>query len=217
MKFVLVACEESQTVCKAFRSRGFAAFSCDVVPCSGGHPEWHVMQDCLTILDGGAFTTCDGKKYFVPRWDLIIAHPPCTYLTKAGNALFSIKRYSDKTIAKRSLLRLDAARFFLEFINADCDHIAIENPVGVMSSIFHPANQVISPYMFASGADDIENYQKKMTCLWLIGLPILYTNSLAVPDLPSWAEHVHGHQRRSKTFPGVAAAMALQWGDYINV
>ena len=130
---VLIACEESQTVCKAFRERGFQAYSCDIELCSGGHPEWHIEDDVIDYLDEG--------------WDLIIAHPPCTYLTVTGNRWFNEEVYGDKA-KQRKLDREDAVQFFMQIVNADCPHIAIENPIGIMSTRYRKPDQIIEPWMF---------------------------------------------------------------------
>ena len=203
---VLVACEESQAVCKEFRKLGHEAYSCDIVPCSGGHPEWHLQQDVLPLLK--------------EKWDLIIAFPPCTYLTVTGNRWFNVDRYGEKAI-QRHKDRKDAIDFFMAFANADCDKIAIENPVGIMSSEWRKPNQIINPWQFGDA------FEKK-TCLWLKGLPELKpTNIVEIPprkkfdsgkSMPSWyaeAWHLPKEERaklRSKTFPGIAKAMAEQWG-----
>ena len=203
---VLVACEESQAVCKAFRENGHEAYSCDIVPCSGGHPEWHLQQDVLPLLK--------------EKWDMIIAFPPCTYLTVTGNRWFNIDRYGEKAI-QRHKDRKDAIDFFMTFANADCEKIAIENPVGIMSSEWRKPNQIINPWQFGDA------FEKK-TCLWLKGLPELKpTNIVEIPprkrfdsgkSMPSWyaeAWHLPKEERaklRSKTFPGIARAMAEQWG-----
>ena len=199
---VLVACEESQAVCKAFREKGHEAYSCDIVPCSGGHPEWHLQQDVLPLLK--------------EKWDMIIAFPPCTYLTVTGNRWFNIDRYGEKAI-QRHKERKDAIDFFMAFANADCEKIAIENPVGIMSSEWRKPNQIINPWQFGDA------FEKK-TCLWLKGLPELKpTNIVEIPprkrfdsgkSMPSWyaeAWHLPKEERaklRSKTFPGIAIAMA---------
>ena len=204
---VLVACEESQRVCIAFRERGHNAFSCDIVDCSGGHPEWHLQQDVLPLLK--------------EKWDMIIAFPPCTYLTVTGNRWFNIDRYGEKAI-QRHKERKDAIDFFMAFANADCEKIAIENPVGIMSSEWRKPNQIINPWQFGDA------FEKK-TCLWLKGLPELKpTNIVEIPprkrfdsgkSMPSWyaeAWHLPKEERaklRSKTFPGIARAMAEQWGN----
>lgn len=204
---VLVACEESQAVCKEFRKLGHEAYSCDIVPCSGGHPEWHLQQDVLPLLK--------------EKWDMIIAFPPCTYLTVTGNRWFNIDRYGEKAI-QRHKDRKDAIDFFMAFANADCEKIAIENPVGIMSSEWRKPNQIINPWQFGDA------FEKK-TCLWLKGLPELTpTNIVEIPprkkfdsgkSIPSWyaeAWHLPKEERaklRSKTFPGIARAMAEQWGN----
>ena len=128
---VLVACEESQEVCKAFRSKGHRAFSCDIQPCSGGHPEWHIQGDVLPYLNGDLyFFTTDGEIHMINgKWDLIIAHPPCTYLTVSGNAYFNEEKYGDKA-RDRKIRRVEAAEFFMRFVEAECPKVAIENPVG---------------------------------------------------------------------------------------
>ena len=226
---VLIACEESQTVCKAFRARGHEAYSCDIQECSGGHPEWHIHGDVLRVLNGhGVFRTMDGKLHGIDgSWDLIIAHPPCTYLTVAGNRHFSVERYGMKAI-ERMELRRDAVSFFMEFVNADCDHIAIENPVGVMSSVYRKPDQIIQPFQFG-------NPVSKKTCLWLKNLPFLVPTNIVEPEQihskgksggysgPSWIVKdengkilPYGDPRvkkaRSKTYTGIAEAMAEQWG-----
>ena len=204
---VLVACEESQAVCKEFRKLGHEAYSCDIVPCSGGHSEWHLQQDVLPLLK--------------EKWDMIIAFPPCTYLTVTGNRWFNIDKYGEKAI-QRHKDRKDAIDFFMAFANADCEKIAIENPVGIMSSEWRKPNQIINPWQFGDA------FEKK-TCLWLKGLPELTpTNIVEIPprkrfdsgkSMPSWyaeAWHLPKEERaklRSKTFPGIARAMAEQWGN----
>lgn len=203
---ILLACEESQAVTKEFRKLGHEAFSCDILPCSGGHPEWHLQQDVTELLK--------------QEWDMIIAFPPCTYLTVTGNRWFNIERYGDKAI-KRHADRKEAIEFFMMFANAKCDRIAIENPVGVISSEWRKPDQIINPYQFGDA------FEKK-TCLWLKGLPILLPTKIVQPPKrtqfksgkshPSWyadALKLPKEQRtkiRSKTFPGIAKAMANQWG-----
>ena len=218
---VLVACEESQAVTKQLRRLGHEAFSCDIEQCSGGHPEWHIMCDVLPLLNGDcAFNTMDGENHYISgRWDMIIAFPPCTYLTVTGNRWFNIDRYGEKAI-QRHKDRKDAVDFFMAFANADCERIAIENPVGIMSSEWRKPNQIINPWQFGDA------FEKK-TCLWLKGLPELTpTNIVEIPprkkfdsekSMPSWyaeAWHLPKEERaklRSKTFPGIAKAMAEQW------
>ena len=233
---VLVACEESQRVCTAFRERGHEAFACDIVECSGGHPEWHIQGDVIPLLNGHCeFTLQNGQTdRQKDRWDLIIAHPPCTYLSNVATRQYSLKCCSPEKVIARWEERARAAVFFMRFVGADCERIAIENPVGFMNSAYRKANQIIHPYYFAEGTDDKENYFEKRTCLWLKGLPPL----LKTADLPKpepmyickgekskgkaihWCEgmrNITGGQperakARSKTFPGIAKAMAEQWG-----
>lgn len=121
---VLIACEESQEVCKVFRALGHEAYSCDIQEPSGGHPEWHILGDAIHVMQGGQVTTMDGQTHDIGRWGLIIAFPPCTYLTVTGNRWFNVERYGEKAI-QRKKCREDAIRFFMEFVNADCDKIAI--------------------------------------------------------------------------------------------
>ena len=223
---VLVACEESQRVCKAFREKGHEAYSCDIIECSGGHPEWHIQGDVLPLLNGNSqFWTRDKdgrgvSMHYVGKWDLIIAHPPCTYLTVTGNRWFNVERYGEKAL-KRISDRERAAEFFLEIANADCGKIVIENPIGFMSTFWRKPDQIIQPYMFGDA------YEKK-TCLWLKGVPpLMPTNEVKPPErkrfesgktMPEWYAnlwHLSAEERakeRSKTFPGIAKAMADQWG-----
>ena len=218
---VLIACEESQAVCKAFRERGHEAYSCDIQEPSGGHPEWHIMQDVIPLMNGRcSFKTMDGVEHSIDgKWDLIIAHPPCTYLTLAGNKWFK-PEFADR-FPSRQKQRKEAVDFFMAIANADCDRIAIENPVGVMSSQWRKPDQYIEPYMFGDP-------EKKKTGLWLKGLPLLKPTSIVEPVIihcKSGANEPRWHMEtmklppnerakaRSKTFPGIAAAMASQWSD----
>lgn len=219
---VLIACEESQRVCIAFRAKGHNAFSCDIIDCSGGHSEWHIKQDVLPLLNGRReFTTCDGKLHIISgKWDLIIAHPPCTFLTVTGNRWFNIERYGEKAV-QRQKKRDEAAGFFMEIANADCAKICIENPVGYMSSFYKKPTQIIQPYWFGDP-------ERKATCLWLKGLGNLNPTKIVKPNLiyyktrkgtdPMWhysTMKLPAEQRakeRSKTFLGIAQAMAEQWG-----
>lgn len=218
---ILVACEESQAVTKELRCLGHEAYSCDIIECSGGHPEWHIRQDVLPLLNGFCeFNTDDGAEHSIDgKWDMIIAFPPCTYLTVTGNRWFNVERYGEKAV-QRQKDREDAINFFMAFANADCERIAIENPIGIMSSTWRKPNQIINPYEFG------DPFEKK-TCLWLKGLPELKeTNVVEVPprkrfdsgkSMPTWyaeAWHLPKEERaklRSKTFPGIAKAMAEQW------
>ena len=219
---VLVACEESQEVCQAFRALGHEAYSCDIQEPSGGHPEWHILGDALKAIEGGHIVTMDGRAHDVGKWELLIAHPPCTYLTVTGHRWFDIERYGQAAI-KRHANRREAAKFFFEFVLADCPRIAIENPIGYMNTAYRKPDQIIHPYMFG------DPFEKK-TCLWLKGLPLLEsTNAVEPPErkafasgktMPAWyaeAWRLPPAERakvRSKTFPGIAKAMAEQWGIY---
>lgn len=217
---VLVACEESQAVCKAFRDRGHEAYSCDIQECSGGHPEWHICGDCLKVIMGGVFFTQDGGTHTIEKWDLLIAHPPCTYLTVTGNAWFNEAKYGEKA-RQRQKERYAAIVFFMRLALANVPRVAIENPIGIMNSAYEKPQQIIQPYMFG------DPYEKK-TALWLKGLaPLKPTNVVKPPErvrfdsgksMPAWyadAWHLPKKERakiRSKTFPGIANAMAEQWG-----
>lgn len=208
---VLLACEESQAVCVEFRKRGHEAFSCDILPCSGGYPEWHIQNDVLEVIKQDS-------------WDLMIAFPPCTHLAVSGAAWFEQKRKDGR--------QQQGVDFFMQIVNSGIKKIAIENPVGIMSQIYRKPDQIIHPYYFGDP-------YSKATCLWLKNLPKLYHCS--TPDLfTSEVTHTHkgefvewvakdgktkrmakwyndarsgdhGH-KRSKTFPGIAKAMAEQWG-----
>ena len=222
---VLVACEESQAVCKEFRALGHEAYSCDIEQCSGGHPEWHIQEDVSRLVNGNCFfRTSDGTRHNITgKWDIIIAFPPCTYLTVTGNRWFNVDKYGEKAL-KRIEDREKAIEFFMFFVNADCPRIAIENPVGVMSTRFRRPDQIINPFEFG------EPYEKR-TCLWLINLPLLQaTDIVKVPPrsvfdsgktMPAWYADLWGLSKderakmRSKTFPGIAKAMAEQWGGLV--
>lgn len=222
---VLVACEESQRVCTAFRELGHEAYSADIQEPSGGHPEWHIHGDCLKILHGGEFHTMNGELHNVDKWDLIIAHPPCTYLSKAG-ACRLYKVINGKTYIERERFEkgLDAKDFFLEFYNAECAHIVVENPIP--SAVFRmpPYSQTIQPYEHG------EPYSKK-TCLWLKGLPKLEPTKLLSEYKPyiscntsvnkgnkdkSGVSRAGGAAKvRAKTFEGIAKALAEQYSAAI--
>lgn len=172
------------------------------------------------------FETEDGSAHNVDKWNLIIAHPPCTYLSNAATRSHSLKGATLEQINARTAKRIQAQEFFMKFANADCEKVAIENPVGVMNTVYRKPDQIIEPYQFAESVDDKENYVTKRTCLWLKGLNELKRNDLPKPDNaklygrhPSgkarcWEEMVKGDRAtvRSKTFPGIAKAMAEQWG-----
>ena len=218
---VLIACEESQAVCKEFRARGHEAYSCDIISCSGGHPEWHIQGDALRVIDGNtSFVTEDGISHRIDgEWDLLIAHPPCTYLTVSGNRWFDVSKYGAKAL-QRQKDRREAAEFFMAFVNAKCQRIAIENPIGVMSTYYKKPDQVVHPYWFGDP-------ERKATCLWLKGLPALVPTNMVEPvvitckngktDSP-WHMNTLGlpaeerRKLRSKTFPGLAKAIVEQLG-----
>lgn len=210
---VLVACEESGRVTAEFRRMGHEAYSCDILPTSGNHPEWHIQGDVLPLLK--------------EKWDMIIAFPLCTYLTYAGNRHYSLKCSTPEKISARKKARSEAYKFFMMFANANCKKIAIENPLGYMNKHYRKPDQIIQPYMFGDPVS-------KRTCLWLKGLPKLYPTKLLPKPEPmyicqgekckgkriGWCEGLRAGpggqeeraKQRSKTFPGIARAMAEQWG-----
>ena len=199
---VLVACEESQRVCTAFREKGHNAFSCDILRCSGGNPEWHIVGDVLPLLNGRCqFNTSYGARhYIVDKWDLIIAFPPCTHLAVSGARYFEQKRKDGR--------QQQGIDFFMEFTKADCEKIAIENPIGIMSTHYRKPDQIIQPWMFGHG-------ETKATCLWLKNLPKLEPTNIVdgreqrVWRMPPGPERA---KERSKTYDGIAKAMADTWG-----
>ena len=216
---VLVACEESQAVCKEFRRLGHRAFSCDLQPAMiYDHLEWHIMDDALSVINGNCtFFTMDGKEHTQEgKWDLLIAHPPCTYLTCAGAANIP----KDPSRIEKGF---EAKEFFMQFINADCDRIAVENPVPMARFEMPKYTQIIHPYEFGHRV-------AKRTCLWLKNIPPLKpTQIIQLTDddfspvryykglkkrESKWYNH-GGSKWRSKTFPGIAQAMAEQWSKYI--
>lgn len=219
---VLVACEESQRVCIEFRKRGHEAYSCDIQDCSGEHPEWHIKDDVLGILNGNCgFMTTDGKIHsVVGKWDLIIAHPPCTRLCNSGQRwlYWGSEEYREKKRKEQK----EAIEFFMQFVNADCERIAIENPSGIMSTNYRKPDCIYNPYDF-EGETECKN-----TCLWLKGLPPLKpTRSIPLPKEERtqgiWKGHFNGKiyawnspecaRLRSQTPVGVGKAMAEQWSD----
>ena len=206
---VLIACEESQTVCKAFRAKGHEAFSCDIQPCSGGHPEWHFQQDVFEVINMG--------------WDLMIAFPPCTHLAVSGAAWFEQKRKDGR--------QQEGINFFIKIAESNIQKIAIENPIGIMSNIYRKPDQIIQPYYFG-------HKESKATCLWLKNLsPLFHSKNIDLfcnrithvePEefkmygktrMQSWYADLWGKPQaersklRSKTFQGIANAMAEQWGS----
>lgn len=239
MKRALIACEESQAVTIEYRKAGWEAYSCDIIECSGGHPEWHIMQDVLPLLDGNCeFMTMDGQTHHVDgKWDMIIAFPPCTHLAVSGARHFEKKRADGR--------QMEAIEFFCQFLMADCDRVAIENPVGIISGDYIPQwfphlaekyglplkpTQIIQPYQFGDHA-------RKTTCLWLKGLPALEPTNIVDPGeivgngfsvgasldtardengkIILWSDP-RTAKIRSKTFPGIAKAMAEQWAADVD-
>ena len=203
---VLVACEESQEVCKAFRAQGHEAYSCDIQECSGGHPEWHIQGDVRKVLEGMPFcpirfSTADGASHEVWEWDIVIAHPPCTDLAVSGARWFAEKRADG-----RQQMSID---FFMLFTCLPYrTKVAIENPIGIMSTHYRKPDQIIQPWQFGHG-------ETKATCLWLQGLPKLVPTDIVEGRAHRVWRMPPGPDRaklRSKTFPGIAKAMAEQWG-----
>lgn len=236
---ILVACEESQAVTIELRKLGHEAYSCDIIECSGGHPEWHIMADVLSLFNpkhfqlwsgcsrvkGIDFRTCDGEAHFIyGRWDMIYFFPPCTFLTNTGNRWFNIKKYGEKAIY-RLRQRKKAAEFFMAGWNADCDRVVIENPVGYMSTYFRKPDQIVHPYYFAEMDGDV-NCERKATFVWFRGVNpleyeikfrprvIAYKNGKGT-DSP-WHMNTmklppaERAKARSKTYPGFAKALAVQ-------
>lgn len=241
---VLIACEESQEVCKAFRTLGHNAFSCDLQECSGGHPEWHIITDATNVINpkpndccaeeciGITFKTSNGVTHCIEgSWDLIIAHPPCTYLTSAGAVqMFRNEKKQYGSYGTFQMVNVDrmklgilARDLFMKFLNANCSHIAIENPVPMTVYQLPKASQVIQPYEFG------EPFSKR-TCLWLKGLPPLMPTDVLADYQPfinggggrlersnyKGKKFAEGSVARSKTFKGIANAMADQWSSYLK-
>lgn len=234
---VLIACEESQTVCKEFRALGFNAFSCDILESSGGHPEWHFKQDVLEVIKNKGGTLETGEQYFIEgKWSLMIAHPPCTYLAVSGarwyyhpedkDLPFEQRRPHPK-FPNRQQDKKDAIEFFMALANADIEYIAVENPVGIMNTTYRKPDQIVQPYHFGDAAS-------KSTCLWLKGLPLLdptdivdageYVTFKSGKRVAKWYADALTNSKtteerrtlRSKTFTGFAKAIAQQWGDFIK-
>lgn len=236
---VLVACEESQAVTIEMRKIGIEAYSCDIIDCSGGHPEWHIKWDALPLVNGNcSFMTCDGELHRIDgEWDMVIAFPPCTHLATSGARHFERKRNDG--------IQESAILFFCAFLVANCKRIVIENPLGIMSggeyiktyypdisrqyNVPRPFDQTIQPWWFAESENDSENYHEKTTCLWEKGVPPLKRPMLDIispqkfvtssgKSFPAWYSKTSlrgkGNRQtvRSKTFPGIAKAMAEQWG-----
>ena len=219
---LLVACEESQAVCTAFRKRGHEAYSCDIQECSGGHPEWHIQGDVLPLLNGRCiFNTMNGAEHTIDgRWDMIIAHPPCTRLCSSGQRwlYWGPAEYREQKVQEQKA----AIDFFFRFVTADCPIVVIENPIGIMSSVYRKPDIIYAPYEFEGETEC------KKTCLWIIGNIELLKPTRKTPLAESertqgiWKAQFNGKsyswnapetaKLRSKTPVGVAAAMAEQWG-----
>lgn len=213
---VLIACEESQEVCKAFREHGHEAYSCDLQDCSGGHPEWHIKGNALLYINGNCdFITQGGVWQSIEKWDLMIAHPPCTDLAVSGARWFPEKQ--------KNFQQQKSCVLFMQMMCANAERVAIENPIGIMSQCYRKPDQIIQPYQFGHPA-------RKSTCLWLRNLPKLQPTEIVEPELIEYkckngktvrfsADYGVGYsrdkeaKRRSKTYPGIAQAMAEQWGD----
>lgn len=209
---ILVGCEESQAVCIELRKLGHKAFSCDLQECSGGHPEWHLQMDVFEAIKGGSLKTQAGNVVFIKTWDMGIFFPECTHLAVSGAKHFEQKRKDGR--------QQKAIDFFLKIASAPIPRIAIENPVGIMSNIYRKPDQIIQPYQFGHTA-------RKTTCLWLKNLPKLVPTEIVEPKLITLkngktfsADYMEGVKRskagessgkRSKTYLGIAKAMAIQW------
>lgn len=236
---ILIACEESQAVTKEFRKLGFEAYSCDLLPCSGGHPEWHIMDDITTVINNKPFITMDGERHVIDKWDVVIAFPPCTHLAVSGAPHFEKKRGDGR--------QKEGIEFFCKFLNLNVPYVAIENPIGIISGDYitkyfpdlakkyhlpRKQNQIIQPWEYG------DSFQKS-TCLWLKGLPCLQpTKIVDKGEFKEWVCPKTGKTKRqalwfynalinaknsnerstirSKTFPGIAKAMAEQWGSFLN-
>lgn len=229
---ILVACEESQAVTKELRKLGHDAYSCDLLSCSGGHPEWHFNNDVFEIIESqGGILQSRKKVSLKSNWDMMIAHPPCTYLAVSGAQWYyhpedwdmpTEQRRPHPRYPHRARDREEAVDFFMALANAPIEKIAIENPIGIISSRWRKPDQVVQPYMFGDEAT-------KTTCLWLKNLPHLVATKMvgkgeriifkSGKSQPRWYSdafvkaktHEERRTMRSKTFPGMARAMAKQW------
>ena len=223
---ILVACEESQAVTIELRRLNHEAYSCDIIPCSGGHPEWHIMQNVLPLLNGNcSFKTMDGKEHEITsKWDLLICHPPCTYLSNAGaRHLWKGQKLNEERYQKG----LEAKAFFETLWKADCDRVVVENPVPSRIYELPPYTQTVQPHDYYGK----EHPYTKKTCLWERGVKPLVPVEPVQP-IATWCpsgSYSHKHQdkprgmftkdrakNRAKTFPGIAKAMAEQWAGDIR-
>lgn len=221
---VLVACEESQEVCKAFREKGHEAYSCDIQECSGGHPEWHILGDALEAIKGGIVTTMDEQIHDVGKLDLLIAHPPCTYLTNAGARHIWKGGQLQPDRVQKGIVARD---LFMQFYYSDIPKIVIENPVPSKIFCLPEYSQIIQPFYFGHTVT-------KKTCLWVKGVPLLTPTNIVEPvkgrkmvlkngtvryscwEMDCGGSKAERAKARSKTFPGIAKAMAEQWGVMPN-
>ena len=229
---ILVACEESQTVTKELRKLGYEAYSCDLLPCSGGHPEWHFNCDVFEIIETKGGVLQNGEKVECDKnWDLMIAHPPCTYLSVSGARWYYHPDDKDLPVEERRphprfpdrrKNREEAIEFFIKLCEAPIEKIAVENPVGVISTVYRKPDQIVQPWMFGDEAS-------KKTCFWLKNLPKLEPTKIVGEgervvlssgrSLPKWYSDALTNSKsteerrtlRSKTFQGMAEAMAKQW------
>lgn len=234
---VLIACEESQRVCSEFRKLGINAFSCDILPCSGGHPEWHFKEDVLKVIKNKGGLLENGKEMYIKgNWDLMVAHPPCTFLAVSGAKWYYNPEDKNLPISERrphprfpnrAKDRDEAIDFFMKLANAKIKHIAIENPIGIMNTRYRKPNQIVEPYQFGDCAS-------KKTCLWLKNLPKLTPTKIVSKGeyiefgsgkrLQKWYSDAFTKSKspeerrmlRSKTFPGFAKAIAEQWSEVLK-
>lgn len=202
---VLIACEETQRTCNEFLKIGINAYSADIQRCRGGNPSRHILGDVIPVLNGGKFYTQDGTEHYVDKWDLMIGHPPCTYLARSGSCnLFEGNEGKIKDEARNQEV-FKAREFFMTLYNADIEHICLENPVPMKYANLPQWNQIIEPYMFG------DNYTKA-TCLWLKNLPPLKAENYILKEIPkSWCSVRSGSKYRSETFKGIAKAFAEQY------
>jgi len=229
---IIIGCEESQAVASRFRDFGFNAYSCDLLACSGGHPEYHFQMDIFDVLKCGHLITQSGDAVFIDKWAMAVFFPDCTYLTVTANKWLKDQpeRASGALVgAARRSAREDAISFFIRLYNCDIPLIAMENPVGCISSVFKKPTQIIQPYEYGFP-------ETKKTCLWLQGLPALKPTNVVEPvfKIANGKKYSPTHYNptdengnrcvtrqdrakiRSKTYAGIAEAMAQQWGDYLK-
>ena len=228
---ILLGCEESQSVCIEFRKLGFESYSCDLQECSGNHPEWHFQEDIFKVIAGGHLETQSKEIVVIDKWDMMVCFPPCTHLAVSGAAHFEKKRADGR--------QQEGIDFFLKIANADIERIAIENPVGIMSNYFRKPDQVIQPYYFGDEAQKTTClWLKNLPPLYHNSAPNLFDQEIthvSKGEFFEWVDKKTGKTKRqpklcaeaflksmpnkgflrSKTFPGIALAIAEQWGRYI--